>query len=191
MKTPTKDERRDLLRSTLAHLRDETYAKVVRFRHSQREDSQPVPGDEMDVAWSSTDMERSASLIERLEERVRSIDQAFARVDAGTYGICEECGDEIAVERLRVLPFAALCVDCQSKRKEIRGLVGQSAVEFWEEPPASRGRGEEHGRSGTGSRRGERATSSDGGSGREEPTVETPRSKRRGRPPRRFRAEGS
>lgn len=147
-----------------------------------------MPGDEMDVAWSSVDMERSASLIERSEERIRLIDEALARVDDGSYGICEECGDEIPLERLRILPFAAMCVDCQSKRKESRGSRGQSTVEFWDESGGSRYRGEEYSRYGDDSRRGDRASFSDGGSGREEPSVGTSKRRRR---PRRVGAKGS
>jgi RNA polymerase-binding transcription factor len=188
MKRRTTNDRRALMRATFEQLRDEAYAKIVRLRQDQREESQPGPGDEMDVACSSTDMERSASLIERSEDRIHMIDQALARIDGGTYGICEECGDEIPIERLRALPFAALCVDCQSKRRESRSPREQSTVEFWDQPAASRDRSEEHSRYGADSKRGDSAAYSDPASGREEPTAETSKPGRRPRRRRKFRA---
>jgi DnaK suppressor protein len=47
-----------------------------------------------------------------------AIDQALARIDAGTYGVCVNCGAPIAPERLEAMPWATLCIDC--KRKEER-----------------------------------------------------------------------
>jgi DnaK suppressor protein len=40
----------------------------------------------------------------------------------GTYGTCEDCGEEINTERLKVLPFAIYCRDCQEKREEIEKI---------------------------------------------------------------------
>ena len=42
------------------------------------------------------------------------VDKALAKIAAGTYGICEKCGEPIPRERLRALPYAALCVRCKS-----------------------------------------------------------------------------
>ena len=49
-----------------------------------------------------------------LEQRLCEIDDALAKIDGGTYGLCERCGKEIPPRRLEVLPFATLCVPCQS-----------------------------------------------------------------------------
>jgi DnaK suppressor protein len=46
-------------------------------------------------------------------ETLSRIDQAIARLENGTYGRCQECDREISAARLRALPFAALCRDCQ------------------------------------------------------------------------------
>ena len=112
------------LRDILAQLRDETYQKISAFRRDQGEELLSSPGDEMDVARSTSDVETHASLIERAEDRLRLIDQALARVDNGSYGTCGECGEDIPVERLKALPFALLCVDCQEKRGRSRGRWG-------------------------------------------------------------------
>jgi DnaK suppressor protein len=53
-------------------------------------------------------------------EDVAKIDLALTRLNEGKYGLCEECGEEIDVARLRVIPFALLCRDCQEiKEHEI------------------------------------------------------------------------
>ena len=120
----TNSSRLDKLRDSLARLRDETYEKIAVFRRDQGQEILSSPGDEMDVARSTADVETHASLIERSEDRLRLIDQALARVDNGTYGTCAECGEDIPIERLKALPFALLCVDCQQKRGKSRGRWG-------------------------------------------------------------------
>lgn len=50
-------------------------------------------------------------------QREQQILEALRRIENGTYGVCEDCGEPIGAERLAVLPEALLCVDCQ-KQKE-------------------------------------------------------------------------
>jgi RNA polymerase-binding protein DksA len=59
------------------------------------------------------EQQRDLALREHLEQHIRAIDAALARLDDGTYGRCESCGQPIAAERLEALPWAALCIDCQ------------------------------------------------------------------------------
>src|SRR5208282_3269744 len=124
----TNSNRHGKLRDILAQLRDETSGKISAFRRDQGQEVLSSPGDEMDVARSTADAEAHASLIERSEERLRLIDQALARVDNGTYGTCAECGEDIPFERLKALPFALLCVDCQQKRGKSRGRWGSGGT---------------------------------------------------------------
>ena len=56
-----------------------------------------------------------------LYETVKEIDQALERIEAATYGTCESCGRPIPAERLRALPWAALCVPCGSGPARRRG----------------------------------------------------------------------
>jgi DnaK suppressor protein len=53
-------------------------------------------------------------------ERIRQIDHALKKLDAGEYGFCEECREEISAERLRVIPFAVFCRDCQEAKEQRR-----------------------------------------------------------------------
>jgi len=114
--TTNAPKRRDTLHTMLVALRDETYERVRELRHEQEDDTEMVPGDEMDRARATVDVETHASLIARAEERLRYIDEALGRVDAGRYGICSACREPIGVERLAALPFAVYCVDCQQSR---------------------------------------------------------------------------
>jgi RNA polymerase-binding protein DksA len=59
--------------------------------------------------------QRDLALREAAERRVREVDAALARIDAGTFGRCTACGEPIAEARLDALPWAALCIDCQRR----------------------------------------------------------------------------
>jgi RNA polymerase-binding transcription factor len=120
----TNSNRRGKLRDILARLRDETCEKIAAFRRDQGQEVLSSPGDEMDVARSTADVETYASLIERSDDRLALIDQVLARIDNGTYSTRAKCGDDIPLERLKALPFALLCVDCQQRRGKSRGRWG-------------------------------------------------------------------
>ena len=61
------------------------------------------------------EQERDLALIGNLQERLRDIDQALERLQAGTYGQCQRCGKAIASERLEARPFATLCIQCKAE----------------------------------------------------------------------------
>jgi RNA polymerase-binding transcription factor DksA len=109
--------RRGVLLAMLTALRDETYERVHGLRREQVDDNELAPGDEMDRARASIDLETHASLIARAEERLRYIDEAAGRAEKGRYGICAGCSEPIPLARLRALPFAVYCVACQQKRR--------------------------------------------------------------------------
>jgi DnaK suppressor protein len=68
-----------------------------------------------DQALMDLDRELGISLMEMRNRRRQSIDEALNRLRDGTYGMCAECGVEISEKRLQAVPFAKLCVECQSK----------------------------------------------------------------------------
>jgi RNA polymerase-binding transcription factor DksA len=68
--------------------------------------------------------EREHAMSAMLESRLDEIDTALAKVDGGTYGICTSCKNPIPPRRLEALPFATLCVTCQSEAdKRVRRRV--------------------------------------------------------------------
>jgi len=74
-----------------------------------------MPGDIADVSAESFDHEFSVRLLENKGELAREIEAALERIEEGTYGLCEECGEPIKRERLFAIPYARLCIECQRK----------------------------------------------------------------------------
>jgi RNA polymerase-binding transcription factor DksA len=72
-------------------------------------DEESGQGDTMNV-----ERERDLALSAQAMEAVAEIDRALEKLADGTYGICERCGQQIPKERLRAIPWAALCVQCKS-----------------------------------------------------------------------------
>jgi DnaK suppressor protein len=72
-------------------------------------DEESGEGDTLGVA-----REHDLLLSAQARGAVEEIDRALAKMDAGTYGICERCGNPIPKARLKALPYAALCVACKS-----------------------------------------------------------------------------
>jgi len=72
-----------------------------------------------DTATETVEREIGNTLELHDERLLVAIDAALARIEAGTYGKCVNCGAQIPEERLEAMPWATLCIDC--KRKEERG----------------------------------------------------------------------
>src|SRR5579884_1575499 len=70
-----------------------------------------------DQALMDLQRELGISLLEMRNRKRQSIDDALARLAEGLYGICAECGIEISEKRLAAVPFAKLCVECQTKQE--------------------------------------------------------------------------
>ena len=71
-------------------------------------------GDLADVACRDS---LQATNLNRHRARLRAIEEALLRIDEGTYGTCEDCGEEISVRRLNAVPFALRCVECQEMQE--------------------------------------------------------------------------
>ena len=70
-----------------------------------------------DQALMDLDREPGISLMEMRHRKRQAIDEALTRLSEGTYGICAECGIEVSEKRLEAVPFAKLCVQCQSRQE--------------------------------------------------------------------------
>jgi RNA polymerase-binding transcription factor DksA len=71
-----------------------------------------VPLHMADVGTENYDQEFTLSLIENDQDTLGQIHAALSRIDAGTYGKCEECGEMIAKPRLQALPYTKHCIKC-------------------------------------------------------------------------------
>ena len=63
--------------------------------------------------------EMDFALMEMKAQTLIRIDEALQRVDQGTYGTCDECGQDIAAARLSAVPFALLCLECQEREETL------------------------------------------------------------------------
>ena len=69
---------------------------------------------------ATAESDRSITLRIRDRERrlIKKVKEALMRIEDGTYGICEECGEEISLSRLKARPVTRLCITCKAKQEE-------------------------------------------------------------------------
>lgn len=86
-------------------------AELTHDREGSNDDDEHDPeGVTLSSEWS-----RLTGLAEAAASELQQVDDAVARMDAGTYGVCANCGRPIPAERLEVRPFAMYCVACAEK----------------------------------------------------------------------------
>lgn len=73
--------------------------------------------DTMDRSSIETDRNFLLRLRDRERKLIKKIDEALSRISDGSFGICEECGEEIGEERLKVRPVATLCITCKEEEE--------------------------------------------------------------------------
>jgi DnaK suppressor protein len=71
-----------------------------------------------DQASAETDRNFMLRLRGREQRLLKKIDQALERVETGIFGICEDCGNEINIQRLEARPVTTMCIDCKTLQEE-------------------------------------------------------------------------
>jgi DnaK suppressor protein len=107
--------RRDALRKALAG--DLSLLKQLR---------EQTGGDVVDAALDAAQDEISSQLAEVESRELANIERALARIRHGSYGDCEICGNKIPLARLKALPYATSCIDCQRAAETNGGMHGGS-----------------------------------------------------------------
>ncbi|GIW97009.1 MAG: hypothetical protein KatS3mg111_0342 [Pirellulaceae bacterium] len=74
----------------------------------------PVRGEIADVAVETAHEDLISQLADSENRELRNVEEALSRMQAGTYGNCEGCDKPIPLARLEVLPYAKLCIKCQT-----------------------------------------------------------------------------
>ena len=79
------------------------------------------------IDQSANDLERTLHLVlrERGRSKLKAIDEALERIEDGTFGFCEDCGEKIPLRRLEVMPFATTCRDCKSEQEKREKLLAR------------------------------------------------------------------
>ncbi|MBN1297788.1 RNA polymerase-binding protein DksA [bacterium] len=75
-------------------------------------------GDFGDLANNETDQNFELRIRDRERKLIQKIDACLQKVKDGTYGLCEECGEEISLKRLDVRPVASLCIACKTEQEK-------------------------------------------------------------------------
>jgi DnaK suppressor protein len=112
--------RYDELKRMLLDRQRELAAEVQGKIRGVRADGAEKPHDVLDQGETSeVDIQEDIelALIQMKAETLNKINEALARLEEGRYGMCFECGEEIAEARLRALPFAVRCKDCEEARE--------------------------------------------------------------------------
>jgi DnaK suppressor protein len=119
-------KRHELLKKLLLRKRNEV-VEGLEARMGRR--LVPEAGQKIDSAMdsadlSSQDMDQGIdySLLEMKYEQYKDIADAFRKLQNNTYGLCEECGEEIDIKRLQVNPLARYCISCKTKKEEIERI---------------------------------------------------------------------
>jgi DnaK suppressor protein len=87
--------------------------EVARLTESSS-DRSPDPGN-AEASSMKLEYAKELSIEQNTADLLSKVNRALERVAAGTYGICESCGNSIPVERLDVLPYSTLCVECAAR----------------------------------------------------------------------------
>lgn len=121
------DTRPETLRRYLLGRRHELQKQIDlllsqhRDNHSHFRENSVLDAEDMSLR-DSTGAQQIALLEARTRER-NQLDDALRRLDEGTYGICEDCEVPISQGRLRALPFARRCVDCQRQAELFEQII--------------------------------------------------------------------
>jgi DnaK suppressor protein len=109
-------EERDALREQYQELEEST------FSTNQSDLTGEMGFDEeyADAGTATFERERDLSLVNNLRDLMERIDKALAKMDEGTYGLCDRCGKPIEKLRLKALPYANLCIKDKQAEERVR-----------------------------------------------------------------------
>jgi len=119
-------KRHELLKKILLKKRNEVVEglEAQMGRRLTREAGQKIDSamDSADMSSQDTDQGIDSSLLEMKYEQYKDIADAFRKLQNKTFGLCEECGEEIDIKRLQVNPLARYCISCKTKKEEIERI---------------------------------------------------------------------
>lgn len=101
--------------------RDELLIKLEEEDESYHHDAENTSGmgDAGDLASDEGSFRKAAALNQMDAKRLKSVVNAIKRINDGKYGYCLQCGKKIPEGRLRAIPSAVLCIDCQSENEKM------------------------------------------------------------------------
>lgn len=105
-------------------------AKAEIARHVSGDAKQIVETALDDGDWSVIDLSEGINLkrLETHRDMLLGIDESLRKIKEGTYGVCEDCGNKIGMKRLKVMPFAIYCRDCQEKKETFEKIEREEFI---------------------------------------------------------------
>lgn len=120
--------RKERLRKLLVQKREaivkEAKTEIKKFKSGEKKQLVETVMDDGDLSVVDLSEDISLKQLSVHRETLLKIDAALRKMEEGTYGVCEDCADDIVVERLNIMPFAIYCRDCQEK-KELLDKIGK------------------------------------------------------------------
>lgn len=118
VKATTKGVKKEL-EQRRATIMDALQSNMRLTRDRELADRVEMAKDPYGAASSAHDDELAAINMDRLARDLKLIEKALADIAAGRYGVCVECEEPIAPRRLKALPFATRCVECQAATERL------------------------------------------------------------------------
>ena len=115
-----KPDKLDFFRALLQTRINELLNGAERTVQEMTDEQENFP-DPNDRASLESDRNFELRIRDRERKLIAKMQEALKRIDDGTFGICEECGKKISPERLKIMPFALLCVPCKSLMEKQTG----------------------------------------------------------------------
>ncbi len=84
---------------------------------AERKEGSPF-GKREEGADEASELEKRLALEKRQEESLKEVEHALQKYEAGTYGLCDSCGQSIEQARLEAIPQASLCMKCKSSQEK-------------------------------------------------------------------------
>jgi DnaK suppressor protein len=113
--------RKERLRKALVQRREnivkEAKSEIKKYISGEKRQLVETVLDDGDLSVMDLSEDISLKQLSTHRETLIKIDAALRKLQEGTYGKCEDCGDEVSEERLKIMPFAIYCRDCQEKRE--------------------------------------------------------------------------
>jgi RNA polymerase-binding protein DksA len=111
------DEAHEGLQAEAQRLRDELVASGEALDGLMRDSGDGAGDDEADTGSKNITREHEMALAANAREMLHQTERAMERLDAGTYGLCEACGNAIGKARVQAFPRATLCVECKQQQE--------------------------------------------------------------------------
>ena len=105
------------IKEMLLKMRSDLAQEISRRSKVTTEPGMHDIGDILDMVSEERTRELEILLTDREKRKLHQIDDALDKIEDNTYGQCEECSAKIPRARLKVLPFAKCCIDCQEKNE--------------------------------------------------------------------------